>query len=120
MIRRLIERFRVGSEHPNRSPNRSTPEERPLSEPREDASVTEKAPHSYIIVGYDGENYRPLIVGTVGHYLDFNERALMGLCGIEPSPVRVRTMEVPFKWVPADDFEKLRTLLASLPTEVQT
>ena len=91
-----------------------------MSEERRDPPVTEKAPHSYIIVGYDGENYQPLIVGAFGHFIEFDEKALMGLCGIEPSPVRVRRMTVPVKSVPADDLEKLRTLLSSLPTEVQT
>ncbi len=91
-----------------------------MSETRGDPPVTEKPPHSYIIVGYDGENYRPLIVGEFGHFIEFDEKSLMGLCGIYPSPVRRRTMEVPVKSVPADDLEKLRALLSSLPTGVQT
>ena len=90
-----------------------------MSEPQGNAPVTEKPPHGYIIVGYDGQNYRPLIIGAVGHFIEFDEKSLMGLCGIHPSPVRPRTMEVPFKSVPADDLEKLRALLSSLPTGVQ-
>ncbi len=91
-----------------------------MSEPREDTPVAEKAPHGYIIVGYDGENYRPLLIGAIGHSIEFDEKSLMGLCGIHPSPVRRRTMEVPVKSVPADDLEKLRNLLSSLSTGVRT
>ena len=90
-----------------------------MSEPQGNAPVTEKPPHSYIIVGYDGENYRPLLVGAFGHFLDFDEEALMLLCGVERPPFGERKMKVPVKSVPAEDLEKLRTLLSSLPTGVQ-
>lgn len=92
-----------------------------MSEQRGDPPVTEKAPHSYIIVGYDGENYRPLIVGVIGTQIHFDAAALMGLCGIEGSSIGQLEMEVPVKTVPDDDFQKLRKLLASIPTpkEVQ-
>lgn len=93
-----------------------------MSEQRGDPPVTEKAPHSYIIVGYDGESYRPLIVGAVGHRLHFDSAALMLLCGVErPSGWGGRLeMEVPVKTVPAEDLRKLRTLLSSIPTGIET
>ena len=91
-----------------------------MSETRGNPPVTEKPPHSYIIVGYDGETYRPLIVGEFGHRLYFDGQALMLLCGVERPSAGERKMSVPVKSVPAEDLEKLRTLLSSIPTEVET
>ena len=91
-----------------------------MSEPCGDASVTKKTPYSYIIVGYDGENYEPLIIGELGRRLYFDGQALMLLCGVERPSVGERKMSVPVKCVPADDIEKLRTLLSSIPAEVET
>ena len=87
-----------------------------MSEERTDPPATEKAPHSYIIVGYDGENYEPLIVGEIGHRLHFDSKALMHLCGVERPFAGRLEMEVLVKTVPAEDFRKLRTLLSSIPT----
>lgn len=117
MLRRLIERLRAGDHHRSRSIEK----ERPPGEQRGDAApVTEKAPHSYIIVSYDGENYRPLIVGALGHRLQFNSEALLLLCGVERSFSGCLEMEVPVKTVPAEDLRKLRTLLSSIPSGVET
>ena len=91
-----------------------------MSETQGNPPVTEKPPHSYIIVGYDGENYRPLIVGELGHQIHFDSKALMLLCGVrEPSTAGRLEMEVLVKTVPAEDLRKLRTLLSSIPTGVQ-
>lgn len=84
-----------------------------------DPPVAEKAPHSYIIVSYDGENYRPLIVGALGHRLHFDGEALMLLCGVQRPAVGERQMEVPVKTVPAEDLRRLRALLSAIPTEVE-
>lgn len=121
MLRRLIRRLRAGDERRNRSiENRSIEEERPLSDQRGDpAAVTEKAPFSYIIVSYDGENYRPLIVGALGHRLHFDGAALMLLCGVQRPAFGQRQMEVPVRTVPAEDLRKLRALLSAISTEVE-
>ena len=91
-----------------------------MSELQGNAPVTEKPPHGYIIVGYDGENYRPLLLGAIGHSIEFDEEALMLLCGVERPPVGERKMWVPVKSVPDDDLRRLRTLLSSIPTGAQT
>ena len=90
-----------------------------MSDPRTDPPATEKAPYGYIIVGYDGENYRPLLLGAAGQSIEFDEEALMLLCGFERPSVGERKMWVPVKSVPDEDLQKFRTLLSSLPTGIQ-